>query len=576
MNYPTPARDSGLGVHLGTNAWFPLGENEANWPAICDDLVAMGISWVKIITTANDLLSAIRVFEYQGNRNLFAEHGLMPIVRFLWDKTYPVRVTSELLENIQSATRRFREKGVWYFECDNEPNLLDEWVSEDEWHKYDAPDARPNHAADVWLAKAAVIAGEGGIPLLTALAPGGHHDDEDFYPRMIRRLKMHPREGLLRQSAIAVHNYWLNHPIDFPYDAINQAEHGAVTIHSGRGMSNAFLKHQYVHDVFEQIMGFGIPVLTTEGGPRLTDHQDGRYPQVTLDVHRAYVLQQAEYMATKAPSWYFCTNDWVLASKEFGGSLMWESAAWVSPVRNPTHAPIIDALKQRGFVKRNMAPDPVSPPVDTLPDFIKDVVLTLPRHPTNRYATRLLSKVKRIVIHHTASWRDTTTPEAIASYHVNHHGWPGSAYHVVIDGAGQAYLVNRLETDAAGATGFNTDSVHVTLTGFFTDFGKERPSDAQLATARKVLAWLYRRLNLGPENVTGHKNLPGHSTECPGSGAMQDWWRALVVTQEIPIAEVVFHCEQAARDARDGKGQQAHDRLIALVLPYLIKQRDGV
>lgn len=357
MNYPRPEQDSGLGIHLGSNAWFPLGENENQWGPICDDILAMGVRWVKVLSAGNDLRSAERCID------TIVGKGLMPIVRFMWDKTYPVEITDDLLRNIADATRWFVGHGVHYFETDNEPNLIDEWRSEADWHKYDAPDARPHHAADVWARKANAVFLAGGIPLLVALAPGGHHDDEDFYPRMVQRLKDRGEARLLKLSAIACHNYWLNHPVDFPYDPVNQAEHGPVTVHSGRGMSNGFLKYKYVYEVFERIFGFDIPVLTTEGGPRIGDHQDARYPKITLDVHQDYILQQARHMATEAPSWYFCTNDWLLASKEFGGSLDWEEHAWRSPVRDPHNAPIIATLKQRGFVERRDEPDPTPPAI---------------------------------------------------------------------------------------------------------------------------------------------------------------------------------------------------------------------
>jgi murein DD-endopeptidase MepM/ murein hydrolase activator NlpD len=362
MNYPRPAADSGLGIHAGANCWFPLGENESKWESICSEWRQMGLSWVKVISGGNNLRSAERVID------VIVRAGLMPIVRFFQDKPYPADFSGDLLPNLNQATRFFVDHGVKYFEPDNEPNLVDEWRSWEDWHRYDAPDARPHAAADWWAAKAEQIINAGGIPLLVALAPGGHHDDEDFYPRMVRRLKDRQLDDLLRQSAIATHNYWLNHPIDFPYDAINQAEHGAVNLHSGRGMSNGFLKYRYVYEVFKETFGFGLPVLTTEGGPRITDAQDNRYPAVSLDVHRDYVLQQADHMAKHAPEWYYCTADWLYASKEFGGATMWEAAAWVSPMRNPNRAPIIDALKARGFVQRTATPqkpepDPVIIPV---------------------------------------------------------------------------------------------------------------------------------------------------------------------------------------------------------------------
>lgn len=568
--YPVPPRDSGIGVHTNTNGWFPLGENENKWPEICRMFVDMGISWVKVVTTGNDLMSAIRVFEYQGNRNVFAEVGIEVIMRFFWSRPYPQAVTQELLSNVERATRRFMEKGVHYFEVDNETNHQDEWQSVEAWNQMGSLEARAMHAGDVWIEKAQAVRRAGGIPLLTAMAPGAHDDDELVFPRFVQRIKNRGFLGLLAESAIAVHNYWLKHDIWYPYDEVNQAEHPGAHLHSGRGMSNGFLKYQWVRDIVQRETGLWLPVLTTEGGQRIADPTlDFRYWQeITLDVHRESVLQQAEYMAKEAPPWYLCTNDWVMASKEWGGDLSWDWAAWISPVRNPSVAPAVDALKQRGFVERNKVvvqppPPPPPPPPAGLPDFIKDVSTTLPRHSTKRYPVRL-KPATYIIVHHSASSRDATTPEAIARYHVNTHDWAGAGYNIIVTGDGKAYLSNPLNVQGNHVGNWNDRCVGICFTGNFVP-GNDTPSGAQIETGRKVLAWVMGQLQLGPESIMGHRDVPGATTKCPGS----DWWKAMLALPGVDLTFLRWSCEQAAREARDGEGQQAHDRLVRDVIPAL-------
>jgi len=204
-------------------------------------------------------------------------------------------------------------------------------------------------------------------------------------------------------------------------------------------------------------------------------------------------------------------------------------------------------------------------PANGLPGFISDIVDDLPVHPAIRYDSRPLSAIKRLVIHHTATPRDTTTPQAIAAYHVNTNGWAGSAYHVVVTGDGHAWLVNRLTTVAAGASGFNHDSVHLAFTGNFTEDGGDTPSTAQMAAGRQILRWLLKLLDLTSTDVTGHKNLPGHDTQCPGDGLHEEWWRMLLADAEPvdPLNDPTWHSEEATRE-------------IESVLTLLAAQRESL
>lgn len=218
-------------------------------------------------------------------------------------------------------------------------------------------------------------------------------------------------------------------------------------------------------------------------------------------------------------------------------------------------------------------PEPTpEPEPGQLPDFIRDVVDVLPKHATLRYQKRT-AKVDGIAIHHTAGpvTGDMATPEGIARIHIlpdasrNKDAWPGIAYHVFITPDGTAYLTNRLETMSYHVANENNHLVGVCFVGDAT----EAPmTAAQLTTGKKVLAWLLQELNLKPENVKGHGDWQtAYGTECPGG----DWWRALLDAPPPDVTAVRWNAEEAAREARDGKGQEAHDRLVRWVIPYLRK-----
>lgn len=213
-------------------------------------------------------------------------------------------------------------------------------------------------------------------------------------------------------------------------------------------------------------------------------------------------------------------------------------------------------------------PDPTPEPPPTpqptpAPAWLHDVADTLPKHPTKRYPVRT-RPVTHIVVHHSASSRDGTTPEAIARYHIG-LGWAGAGYNIIITGDGVAYLANPLNIQGNHVGNWNDRCIGICWTGLFTP-GAETPSAAQLATGRKVLTWVYGQTGLGPANVLGHRDVPGASTKCPGS----DWWREMLAEQGgIDWTAVRWSAEQAAREARDGMGQQAHDRLVRDVVPPL-------
>jgi len=210
-------------------------------------------------------------------------------------------------------------------------------------------------------------------------------------------------------------------------------------------------------------------------------------------------------------------------------------------------------------------PDPQPPiPSPTLPEWLHDVSLTLPRHPTKRYPQRV-KPADTIVIHHSGvKGRDTTTPEIIARYHVR-LGWAGAGYNVIITGDGTAYLANHLNIQGNHVGGHNGHCVGICFTGLFTP-GNETPSDAQLVTGRKMLAWMYGQLNLKAENVTGHRDLTGATTKCPGS----DWFKQMLGPDSMPtLTAIRWNAEESVREIERGDSGVARARLLASVIAPL-------
>lgn len=193
---------------------------------------------------------------------------------------------------------------------------------------------------------------------------------------------------------------------------------------------------------------------------------------------------------------------------------------------------VIDYFSSRGY-KYSVGYFDGSPPAEIE---IIDIVDELPKHATLKYATRPLTGITTLTIHHTVSPPDRSI-ESIASYHVNSNGWPGIGYHFVIKDDGRIYQTNYLETKSYHAGSYtapgdeNAVSVGVTLQGDFTNVP---PPQAQLDAARELVV---RLKNVLPSvtAVLGHRQMPGASTACPGATWAQ--WLPYVAGDEIVVPE---------------------------------------
>ncbi len=140
-----------------------------------------------------------------------------------------------------------------------------------------------------------------------------------------------------------------------------------------------------------------------------------------------------------------------------------------------------------------------------------DVLL---HHETKMYATRLLSDIKRIIVHHTGQPdpASVVTPGATAKYHVNTNGWPGIGYHVWVTRDGNAYQVNPLTLISYHVGEANADSIGLALEGNFLN---APPTYEQKAAAGEAVVAI-RRL-IGDVPLVAHKDVPGAATLCPGN-----------------------------------------------------------
>lgn len=123
-------------------------------------------------------------------------------------------------------------------------------------------------------------------------------------------------------------------------------------------------------------------------------------------------------------------------------------------------------------------------------------------------------RVFKLVVHHSASPRDTTSVADITRWH-RERGFSGIGYHKVILGSGQIQAGRSESIMGAHALGANQNSLGVCLTG---NFENETPSAGQITSLVTVLKDWCRQHSLGVNAIYGHYNVPGGrtATACPG------------------------------------------------------------
>ncbi|MFQ5613743.1 MAG: N-acetylmuramoyl-L-alanine amidase [Anaerolineae bacterium] len=159
------------------------------------------------------------------------------------------------------------------------------------------------------------------------------------------------------------------------------------------------------------------------------------------------------------------------------------------------------------------------------PPSIKNIVSTLPQHPTNKYPSRPTSDIKRIIIHHTVLG-PSVGPDRIARVLVD-RGRPAITYHYFVGADGTIFQTNQLTTVSEHTEGHNADSIAVAFAG---DFTQAVPTQAQIKSGARLIAYLMGLLGIPASSVMGAKEV--FNTQSPG----QQWdsgrrWKATLLKQ---------------------------------------------
>ncbi len=358
-NYPRPQNDNGRGIHwIPTNQ--PLPPETIDY--FIDELSQMNIKWVKFLQDDVPMVTDPYLVEQ------LITNDIEPIMRVFKPLNGPYK-------HLPSLVTEATSQGIRYFELYNEPNLAGPaggWA--------EGEPIQVERVVEWWLAAARDVHAAGGHPSLPPLAGGGTIDDLVFLRQFLDGIKARGQTTQLIGTWLPVHNYMLNHPLDYPIDvvnttdillteaeisergltpdqvtAINQARQNAKlpgrdggfwvgnTIHEDH---NSFRKYEAYAQVFYNRFGFYIPLISTEGGASLGSAEDPRYPPVTEADITARTLGAYHYMIDQAPPYFFAHTPWLLANNAGGHpDERFENAAWYKDQAGTTLA-VVEALKR--------------------------------------------------------------------------------------------------------------------------------------------------------------------------------------------------------------------------------------
>jgi hypothetical protein len=357
-NYPRPANDNGRGIH-----WSPT--NQKLPPDVVDYFIAelrqMNIKWVKFLQDdAPTVTDAYLVEQLVAN-------DIEPIMRVY-------KPFNEPYQHLASLVTQAGAMGVHYFELYNEPNVAGPAGG---WPEGEAINVE--RMVDLWFLAAREVHAAGGRPSLPPLAGGGTMDDMVFLRRFLDGLRARGQADLLPGSWIPVHNYFLNHPLDYPTDPVNVDDvllteseivargltpQQVETINHARSIaklprtqggfwvgntidkdSNAFGKFEAYATIFYECFGYYLPVISTEGGAIIGAAEDPRYPPVREEDLVTLTLTAYHAMLDDAPAYFFAHTPWLLAnSAGEHADERFENAAWYKDREGATLA-VVQALK---------------------------------------------------------------------------------------------------------------------------------------------------------------------------------------------------------------------------------------
>jgi protocatechuate 3,4-dioxygenase beta subunit len=358
-DFPRPKDDNGRGLHWSASIYHPTGAALDFW---INELQAMKIKWVKVLDDSGG--SSLELCQ----RLLAAD--IMPVVRMYRGQPNPDTIGGREVE----AIRRLVAAGARYFETNNEPDLPAEWRTR-------MPDNWLDIVVNNFIYDADLVLGAGGYLALPAMGPGSKDNPISMVVQKGRR------DLFERGCWVAIHNYTLNHPLDYPDDDVNQLgtpltqaeydrfgawgwDHRPIEMvnqlrvdRKNPGATiyddpNCFRGYLWAARMIDQALGFAVPIISTEGGPVVGWGDDKRYPKMIPDQQKEWQVDLCRFFQEEAPDYYFACCTWLIASYRMGDfnpaweQMSWYGNAWDVQFGLQGELPTVQALKDLPSVSR--------------------------------------------------------------------------------------------------------------------------------------------------------------------------------------------------------------------------------
>ncbi len=305
-DWPRPANDNGRCIHFFADRInYTPRDFQIQIPRMKD----LQMRWVlAIYTDENQLRLAAQQFKAAG---------IVPVWRRMlqsYQRSYDWDRDIKILNEFGLPP---------YFQLYNEPNNPDEWgghdVNMDQW-------------VDNFISTAKDVYNAGGYPGLQVI-------DTDLQRKVIERIKAVKGDRLFQRMFFVPHSYALNHPPSYAED------------------ENAVLGFRMYADVFQQELGFVPPFIVGEGGWKIGENQDDRFPKVDDALEAKYYVELFNWFRPPGalsggeplPDYLFAFCPWLLASNTTAG-------AWYDSFEGERSA-VIQAVKEMGTFTRKFSWD---------------------------------------------------------------------------------------------------------------------------------------------------------------------------------------------------------------------------
>ncbi len=300
-DFPRPANDNGRCIHFLPTGYYSQRDFDVQLPRMVD----LQMRWVlAIYSDENQLRLAAQNFK---------KAGIVPVWRRLLraDQHY-----FDWARDIKILT----DAGLPpYFQLYNEPANPDEWsgrnVNMDAWY-----DSFVGSAKDLYNA--------GGYVGVQVTDPGELRT-------IIEKIKARKGDRLFGRMFFVPHAYALNHPPNYTED------------------ENAVLGFRIYADVFQQELGFVPPFIVGEGGWKIGENQDDRFPKIDDALEAQYSVQLFNWFRPPGtlsdgkplPDYLFAFCPWLIAANTTAG-------AWYDGFEGERTATIQAVTKMGTFTRK--------------------------------------------------------------------------------------------------------------------------------------------------------------------------------------------------------------------------------